>query len=1380
MKKIILVKMGIILLITVLIASAFSVPVSKNLQVINFSTSPIFINNTWTITGGTYSFKSTVNIVNGGKLIVENSTLYFIQDALNPISLNVNSGGTLILRNSTLTVTPDQYAPSINFTLNSNGGSLLLYNSIIKYPGWLNVSNSKDVKIINSKFIGENSSQLGQLLKYGYPQSALPYVVYGPTPFFYNVTLLIKNSSFPSLFQSQKSVNSYSGTFPSTGTFPVTISSTSPSITTVSNAFKVTGFPSFITFYNCTVVLNISEGPGYSGDSQIYFNFYNLNNINNPVPIQFSQNPQNFTFNINFQNTYYIVNSTSLSKANNFLINITKPTSGSITVNYVKIILYTYKFNFIKQNFNILSSTVYASDLYISANSNNSNGNPFKNYLYANNSNVYILNWTTVDQNSYTYPPDPPYFVDFYSNIYLFRHLYVHVLNYNGVPLPGLNVNVTPNVYPSSNINNGVINSLNQILWQNLSIKVQNITDNNGNANYSLFSDWINYRFWPNALSAGDYNITISVNGNLLKLMNVMLPYFPHLNSTGALHLSVSVIVPDIIALSLKSEQKMIHYNTYSISLAATVLGESVFNVPVSFYLGNLNINNLRMNLIMNETNYLNFSYTVPDTIIPGNYTLKAIINPAHTIYESNYSNNMVSQSVEIYPSIDLAILNLSVSNLVLYANNYLNFTVKNYGLDNASNFTVKILIYGPGGFSYSKALYLNLNASATINESIVYVPEETGSYSFSVQIPYYWDYNQANNIAFISQNYGIDYYFITSGYMLVSNITPGSPMNIVLYSKIYVSGIVPSYAPGIMVSYVDLTNNINIGSVQSIYSGGYIYANLSTNYFLYGYTYRVSAILNPYHSIQETNYSNNYYNFTLYIPSVYGFGSGNLGPYMNGSIVPIYANITSGSSGINNMSIIFYFPTIGLMSSSVKSIGPNSKISIVYYLNTSRIDMMGKNELILPYEILITYSSIYPYYLIFSSGFINIFEKPNLALNAVMVKNSYVKDFSRVPLGDYFGMNITVENNGGWTAYGNSTIVVIDNGVQVFTKNITNAPPGRTYNIRFNVTGNSIGTHSLLIILNYNNITQKIPGPREISLNYTVIPPAVSIIMITPSQPPLAGKNFTLIFYAINLNATQQQGRNVYLNNFDVNVYIQNRIYPVHIGSNGFGILTIQLQESGDYTVIVSFQLGGSSYQQTMPVKLHVESAPFTLPFWLIIVIIALAVVGGLFGYAFMKYRKVEKNLMVCGNCGSLIPADSEKCPVCGVVFEKENVKCGNCGSWIKKDAKYCPVCGAIYMEKDDPDYARIEEMRKNYLEEIQKYKEEAKRDLGEKFTDEEFYKWWNTKPEFITFQDWMERKEEEKRPSVVCPVCGTLNPKGAKFCRVCGSPLPQEEEKK
>ncbi|MCI4435175.1 MAG: hypothetical protein JHC29_06900 [Thermoplasmata archaeon] len=1376
MKMMILFKAGIFLLVVLLVGGQFSAPIYKNIQVTNFTTSPITINNTYTISGS-YEFYSTVNIVNGGKLIAENATIYFIQDAINPVSLNIFTGGNLILKNSTLTVAPDRYFPSINFTINSNGGNLFFYNTTIKYPGWFNVSNSNYVKIINSKFIGENSSQLDQLLKFGYPQSALPYVVYGPTPVFTNITLLIKNTSFPSLFQAQKSINRYVGTFDSSSSFPKLITSTSSTNTTVSNSFSITGFPYYTTFYNATVVVNITEGPNYSNDSVLYFNFKNLIYS---TPVQFTTNTQNFTGNVNFYDTYFIANATVLSKPGGFFVNITKPTSGSITINSVKIILYTYNFNFMKQNFNVISSHVYGSDLYISANSNNSNGNPFKNYLYATNSTIYILNWTIVDRSSYNLPPDPPYFIDDKTNIYLFRHLYVNVINYNGAPLSNLTVNINPDVIGNPNINNNTINSLNNILWQNLNILPTFTTDNKGNVNFALFSDLINYTYWPNALSAGDYNLSVSVDGNVLKQFNLMLPYFPHLNSTGVVHLSVSVIVPDIVALSIHANPKMIHYYTYFITLNATVFGKSIINVPVTISLGSIIINQTYMNLQVNKTSSLNITFTVPSTIRPGNYTLSATINPSHSIYESNYSNNMVSEMVEVYPNIDLGILNLSISNTTLYGDNFINFTLENFGQENANNVTVYVMVTGPNGFNFFNKTNLNINASQSIEMSMIFVPHDIGAYTLAIDVPYYWDYNQQNNFVYISKDYGIDYYFINAGYILSSNITPNMPMNIVLFSKIYVSGIVPSYAPQVMVSFMDLTNNINIGNVEGVYSNGYIYANLTTNYFIYGYTYRVGAVLNPYHSIQETNYSNNYYNFTLYIPSVYGFNSNNLGTYMNGSLVPIYANITSGSTGINNMSVIFYFPSLGLEKTFIYNISPNSKLSLVYYLNTSKINMMGKNEITITYEILITYPSIYPYYVIFSSGFINILERPNLSLNAVLIPNQFVKNFSSVPLGDYFALNITLQNNGGWIAYGNSTVLVLDNGVEIFSKNISNAIPGKLYNLRFNVTASTIGEHYLTVYLNYTNITQKIPGPREFVLNYTVIVPAIEIIMIAPSQAPVAGESFTLIFYALNLNATQQQGKNVYLSNIDLNVYISEHIYPVHIGNSGVGVLSIQLTNPGDYNVIAEYTMGGKTFQQSIPLKIHVEAAPFTLPIWLILAIVIIAVVGGIFGYAYMKYRKVEKNLMVCGNCGSLIPADSEKCPVCGVVFEKENVKCGNCGSWIRKDAKYCPVCGAIYMDKDDPDYEKIESMRKQYLEEIQKYKEEAKRDLGEKFNDEEFYKWWNTKPEFITFQDWMERKEEEKKPSVVCPVCGTLNPKGTKFCRVCGSPLPQEEEKK
>ncbi|MEM0145040.1 MAG: hypothetical protein QW167_04715 [Thermoplasmata archaeon] len=1391
MLKNILYNMGIIALVFILLFGSEHIQINNNSNVVNFSagtiyiTQPLYITNSTkdplTNVTGMYGFDANVIVTSTGSIIVKNATLYFIQDAVNSVSLTIQKGGLFKMINSTFTVSPDRIAPSINFTITSNGGNITFINSLIKYPGWFNVSNSQNITLLNTVFTSETPSQINQLLKFGYPQSAIPYVIYGPTPVFNNVTLIMKNTKFPSLFQDIKSVLTYSGTFPSSNTFPITISSSSAQVTTVSNSFIVSGIPSYLTFYNATVIVNITAGSSYSNDSILSSTFRNLYYS---TPIQFSQNPQNFVLNFNFANTYYIANSTSLSSK--FYVNITKPSSGSITVNYVKIMLFTYNFNFIKQNFNVFNSKLYGSNIYLSVNLNNSNGNPFKNSLYALNSTIYILNLTAVDQNSYSSPPDPPYYINSNTNIYLYRNLNVKVLNYNSEPLAGLNTNVTPNNLPIllndvTIMNNTIVNNLNKILWNKLNISNYGLTDVNGNVNYALFSDWINLKFWPNSLWAGDYNFIVSVNGSLLKFLNVALPHFPSLNLSGTLNLKVSVIVPDILAKSIFVNEKLIHKNTYTIYVTSTVYGKSLNNVPISFYLGNYNILNTQENIIINKTNYLNVSFTVPSYIPPGNYSLKAIFNPNHSIYESNYSNNIVFENVQVYPNIDIAILNEKLTNITLYGNNFLNFTVTNLGLENATNVPINVIITGPESFYYSNTTILNyINASYSINFSMVFKPKAIGNYSIVISAPYYWDFNQTNNYVYLSQNYGIDYYFINAGYYLTSNITPGSPMSITLYSKIGVSGIIPSYAPSILVSFYDLTNNINIGNTQSIYSNGYIYANLSTNYFLYGYVYKVGLILNPYKSIPETNYSNDYYNFTIYIPPVYGSQSTVLGPYMNGTLVPIYANITLGASPINNLSIIFYFPSIKLEKTFIYNANANSKISCVYYFDTSKINMMNENEISIPYEILITYPEIYPYYFEYSSGFLNIFERPNLTLNVNLITNSYANNLTKVPMGVYFGLNISVFNNGGWPAYGNASLMIIDNGAVILNKNISNLSPGSIKTMEFNITAQSIGNHHLIIYLNYTNILQKIQGPRIYVLNYNVIPPVISIIMITPSPAPLAGQNFNLIFYVLNVNATQQQGRNVYVSNIDLNVYIGQNIYPLHIGSNGIGVISLKINSSGDYKVLVTYSIGGVSNEQVMANMLSVKQTPFTIPMFVIILVVVIVLVGGIFGYAYLKYRKVEKNLMVCGNCGSLIPADSEKCPVCGVVFEKENVKCGNCGSWIKKDAKYCPVCGAIYMNENDPEYEKIESARKEYQEEITKYKTEAKRDLGEKFTDEEFYRWWNTKPEFITFQDWMEKKEEEKRPSVVCPVCGTLNPKGNKFCKVCGAELPQDEGKK
>ena len=56
------------------------------------------------------------------------------------------------------------------------------------------------------------------------------------------------------------------------------------------------------------------------------------------------------------------------------------------------------------------------------------------------------------------------------------------------------------------------------------------------------------------------------------------------------------------------------------------------------------------------------------------------------------------------------------------------------------------------------------------------------------------------------------------------------------------------------------------------------------------------------------------------------------------------------------------------------------------------------------------------------------------------------------------------------------------------------------------------------------------------------------------------------------------------------------------------------------------------------------------------------------------------------CGACNSIIPLDSESCPVCNVRFggtsEQELGECGACEAIIPADSTSCPNCGAVFVE--------------------------------------------------------------------------------------------------
>jgi len=232
--------------------------------------------------------------------------------------------------------------------------------------------------------------------------------------------------------------------------------------------------------------------------------------------------------------------------------------------------------------------------------------------------------------------------------------------------------------------------------------------------------------------------------------------------------------------------------------------------------------------------------------------------------------------------------------------------------------------------------------------------------------------------------------------------------------------------------------------------------------------------------------------------------------------------------------------------------------------------------------------------------------------------------------------------------------------------------------------------------------------------------------------------------------------------------------------GDLGFFLGTINVLDTtadGSYTIVVRATSGTIS-EDTRAISVQ-RSVPFLLqpvpilglPYWLLFVIIAAAAAVGIGVTLYWKVYGLGK-MVECGECGAFIPEDATSCPKCGVEFEKDMAKCSNCQAWIPVDVKQCPECGVEFAtgEVEMADYQ--EKMRLQYDEVVQKFKEEASRQLGRALSDREFQEWWRKQPTFLTFEDWLREEEEmRKMGSKPCPVCGTLNSVTATVCHKCGS---------
>jgi subtilase family serine protease/RNA polymerase subunit RPABC4/transcription elongation factor Spt4 len=326
-------------------------------------------------------------------------------------------------------------------------------------------------------------------------------------------------------------------------------------------------------------------------------------------------------------------------------------------------------------------------------------------------------------------------------------------------------------------------------------------------------------------------------------------------------------------------------------------------------------------------------------------------------------------------------------------------------------------------------------------------------------------------------------------------------------------------------------------------------------------------------------------------------------------------------------------------------------------------------------------------------------------------------------------------------------------------------------------------GTYDLIVMVDREGL---VPEGNETNNNVTVslevIPPQGFITITFPFQGDKFEPGTTIVVRGrVQTNALDP------IPDMEVHVQLVDTGEIVDSVTNNGGeflYTTFQIPDEidGQYTLrvftdIVSIEDDEVVINIEKPVSFW-DQEFLGLPLWLWLIIIIIVVVIIVAVTVYLKYVGLGK-LVECGNCGAFIPESSEKCPKCGVEFERDLAKCSSCGAWIPIGVKVCPECGVEFATGELEMEEYREKMRMQYDEVVAKFRAEADKALGRTLSEKEFQDWWMTQPTFVTFEEWLREEEEmRKMGSRPCPSCGTLNSVTAKVCHKCGTLFEEIEE--
>lgn len=216
-----------------------------------------------------------------------------------------------------------------------------------------------------------------------------------------------------------------------------------------------------------------------------------------------------------------------------------------------------------------------------------------------------------------------------------------------------------------------------------------------------------------------------------------------------------------------------------------------------------------------------------------------------------------------------------------------------------------------------------------------------------------------------------------------------------------------------------------------------------------------------------------------------------------------------------------------------------------------------------------------------------------------------------------------------------------------------------------------------------------------------------------------------------------------------------------VHRGSFNLSVVVSPDMPSGSYTVQINATYNARSAVVSTLNAFTIAGAPSTAPpFWeqkvlglmlLYWIIIAAAIVAGVLAFLFLARRTARGKLVECGECGALIPETATQCPQCGAEFENDLVRCSRCGSTIPATSQVCPECAAQLL--GSPEEEARDPERQGYADVVERFRAEAKKELGDNYSEGAFWDWWKRQSTYLSFSQWRLQQAQGSRAGMGAP---------------------------